>query len=60
MDGIVRGILVGGFNPVLICVMPCDLFLADLATIEVMFTTDRYQREGAVEYQGWGGYGSTY
>ena len=44
-DGIVRGILVGGFSPVLISVMPCDLFLADLDSIRLMFTQDRYRRE---------------
>jgi S1-C subfamily serine protease len=44
-DGVVRGILVGGFSPVLISVMPCDLFLADLDSIRLMFTQDRYKRE---------------
>ncbi len=55
-DGVVRGILVGGFSPVLISVMPCDLFLADLASIRLMFTQDRYEREEAVEYDEYGGY----
>lgn len=45
MDGKVRGILVGGPSPVLICVMPCDLFLSDLELIKSMFGQDRYQRE---------------
>jgi S1-C subfamily serine protease len=58
MDGIVRGILVGGFSPVLISVMPCDLFMADLDSIRLMFAQDRYEREEVVEYQGWEGYGS--
>ena len=49
-DGIVRCILVGGFSPVLISVMPCDIFLFDLDAIRLMFTTDRYEREEAVEY----------
>lgn len=60
MDGVVRGILVGGFSPVLISVMPCDLFLADLASIRLMFVQDRYRREEAVEYQSWDGYGVNY
>ena len=48
MDGKVRGILVGGFSPVLINVMPCDLFISDLETIERMFIQDKYYREEAV------------
>ncbi|KKM04237.1 hypothetical protein LCGC14_1766230, partial [marine sediment metagenome] len=59
-DGIVRGILVGGFSPVLISVMPCDLFLGDLESIRLMFTQDRYEHEETVEYQGWSGYGFKY
>ena len=43
MDGIVRGLLVGGFSPVLNCSMPCDLFLRDLENIEVMFILDNYE-----------------
>jgi S1-C subfamily serine protease len=46
-DGVVRGILVGGFSPVLISVMPCDLFLEDLPVIALMFAQDRYEREEA-------------
>lgn len=45
MDGVVRGILVGGRSPVLISVMPCDLFLSDLDSIKLMFQLDRYERE---------------
>jgi len=45
LDGKVRGILVGGLSPVLISVMPCDLFLDDLDGIELMFLQDGYQRE---------------
>ncbi|KKN54814.1 hypothetical protein LCGC14_0588680 [marine sediment metagenome] len=56
IDGIVRGILVGGFSPVLISVMPCDLFLHDLDFIRLMFLMDRYEREEAVEYDPYGGY----
>ena len=45
MDGKVRGILVGGFSPVLNCSMPCDLFLSDIDEIERMFRLDEYQFE---------------
>jgi len=45
LDGKVRGILVGGFSPVLISVMPCDLFLGDLDEIMSMFKRDEYQKE---------------
>lgn len=53
-DGVVRGILVGGFSPVLISVMPCDLFLADLDAIRLMFAQDRYERESAPDYEEYG------
>lgn len=46
-DGVVRGVLVGGFSPVLIGVMPCDLFLSDLEEIELMFLMSRYRFEEA-------------
>jgi hypothetical protein len=49
-DGVVRGILVGGFSPVLCCVMPCDLFMDDLGLIEDMFGMDRHKHEEVVEY----------
>ncbi len=45
MDGVVRGLLVGGFSPVLNCSMPCDLFLGDIESIKLMFTFDRYSAE---------------
>lgn len=48
-DGVVRGILVGGFSPVLISVMPCDLFITDLDAIRLMFAQDRYEREEATD-----------
>lgn len=50
IDGVVRGILVGGFSPVLISVMPCDLFIPDLEAIRLMFRLDRYEREEATDY----------
>jgi len=46
-DGVVRGILVGGFSPVLISVMPCDLFLEDLGMIQLMFAMGKYRFEEA-------------
>lgn len=45
MDGIVRGLLVGGFSPVLNCSMPSDLFLDDIENIKIMFTFDKYNME---------------
>lgn len=45
MDGIVRGLLVGGYSPVLNCSMPSDLFMYDIKNIELMFTFDRYKVE---------------
>ena len=45
MDGIVRGILVGGYSPVLNCSMPCDLFMKDIEQIYLMFVMDKYQLE---------------
>ena len=56
MDGKVRGILVGGFSPVLISVMPCDLFKNDLELITNMFRQDNYQKEVKVDTaaEAWG------
>jgi len=56
MDGKVRGILVGGFSPVLISVMPCDLFMNDLELITNMFRQDNYQKEIKVDTaaEAWG------
>lgn len=45
MDGVVRGLLVGGFSPVLNCSMPCDLFLSDIENIKLMFVMDKYEVE---------------
>ncbi len=45
MDGIVRGLLVGGYSPVLNCSMPCDLFLSDVDVIKLMFTFNKYKQE---------------
>lgn len=45
MDGVVRGLLVGGYSPVLNCSVPCDLFLSDIEVIELMFTFNKYKQE---------------
>jgi len=50
LDGVVRGVLVGGYSPVLNCSMPCDLFLPDIEQIRLMFTMDKYQFEEEPEY----------
>ena len=49
MDGVVRGLLVGGFSPVLNCSMPCDLFLGDVEVIKLMFAFDKYKVEDKQE-----------
>ena len=49
MEGKVIGILVGGFSPVLISVIPCDLFMYDIDEINRMFLQDEYQREGVLD-----------
>lgn len=56
MDGIVRGLLVGGFSPVLNCSMPSDLFLNDIESIKMMFTFNKYKVEEADPYENWIGY----
>ena len=45
MDGVVRGLLVAGFSPVLNCSMPCDLFLSDIEIIKLMFAFENYKVE---------------
>lgn len=45
MDGVVRGLLVGGYSPVLNCSMPCDLFIDDIEDIKMMFTFNKYKME---------------
>ena len=44
-DGVVRGILVGGFSNALIYCVPVDLFMGDLETIKALFAQDKYQFE---------------
>jgi len=48
LDGRVRGVLVGGFSPVLICCMPVDIVLEDIEQIKRMFTQDKYEFEEEV------------
>ena len=55
LDGIVRGILVGGYNDYesLSYCIPSDLFLGDIELIKMMFAFNRYSLEDAkpsVEY----------
>lgn len=50
LDGVVRGILVGGYSSVLNCSMPCDLFLSDIEQIRLMFIMNKYQFEEKPEY----------
>jgi S1-C subfamily serine protease len=56
MDGVVRGLLVGGYSPVLNCSMPCDLFLGDIENIKLMFVFNKYRIEEVKAYQEWDGY----
>lgn len=50
MDGKVRGILVAGFSPVLIHVVPADTVINDLAQIEILFTLNEYYIEETPEF----------
>ena len=45
LDGVCRGLLVGGFSPVLNCSMPSDLFLNDIENIKLMFAFNKYKLE---------------
>lgn len=56
MDGVVRGILVGGFSPVLISVMPCDLFISDMEAIRLMFVQDKYEPEKVEQFDAYYNY----
>ena len=58
MDGVVRGLLVGGFSPVLNCSMPSDLFFNDIENIKLMFALNRYSIEKEQEQNGSGQYHS--
>lgn len=56
MDGIVRGLLVGGFSPVLNCSIPSDLFINDIESIKLMFVFNKYEIEIMKAYTDWDGY----
>lgn len=56
MDGIVRGLLVGGYSPVLNCSMPSDLFMGDVENIKLMFAFNKYRMEEIKVYSEWDGY----
>ena len=56
MDGVVRGLLVGGYSPVLNCSMPSDLFFNDIENISLMFVFNKYRMEEVKTYQEWDGY----
>lgn len=45
MDGVVRGLLVGGFSPVLNCIVPVDLILDDISELKKMFIQNDYYFE---------------
>lgn len=49
MDGVVRGILVGGHSPVLVYCIPVDLVLEDIDLIEMMFLQNKYEFEELTE-----------
>lgn len=49
-DGVVRGILVGGFSPVLCIVMPVELILDDIEEIKLLFIQLDYYVEKEPEY----------
>jgi len=56
LDGKVRGILVGGYSPVLSNCMPVDLVLEDIEEIEQMFVEDEYYIEEEPIYEEYGPY----
>lgn len=58
MDGKVRGILVGGYSPVLIGCIPVDLVIGDIDIIRMMFAQDKYKFEVRPEpvYDSYGPY----
>jgi len=45
LDGVCRGLLVGGYSPVLNCSMPSDLFINDIENIKLMFAFNKYKLE---------------
>uniref|UniRef100_A0A6M3IFZ3 Putative trypsin-like peptidase domain containing protein n=1 Tax=viral metagenome TaxID=1070528 RepID=A0A6M3IFZ3_9ZZZZ len=51
LDGIVRGILVGGWSNALIYCIPTELVANDCRVIQLMFLMDTYQYEKASAYE---------
>ena len=51
MQGVVIGVHVAGIDSTTKYFVPCDLFLANLDSIRLMFALDRYQKEEAVQDQ---------
>jgi S1-C subfamily serine protease len=49
-DGVVRGVLVGGFSPSLVIVMPVDIVLKEIEIIKQKFLMDKYYIEKEAEY----------
>lgn len=56
MDGVVRGLLVGGYSPVLNCSVPSDLFLNDVEIIKLIFAFNKYNVEEVKVYTNWNSY----
>lgn len=56
MDGVVRGLLVGGYSPVLNCSVPSDLFISDIENIKLMFAFEKYKVEKEKTRKVWDGY----
>lgn len=50
-DGVLRGILVGGYSPVLIYCIPVDIILGDGAYIDILFGLEDYYIEKEMEYE---------
>jgi serine protease Do len=48
-DGVVRGILVGGFTPSLIIAMPVDVVLEEIELVKQKFIMDKYYKEETPE-----------
>ena len=48
LDGRVRGVLVGGFSPVLVMAMPVDLFKDRLDEVTLMFGMDQFRKEKSI------------
>ncbi len=45
LDGVVRGILVGGFSNGIIYCVPSDVFMRDLGRVKLLYALDSYQFE---------------